>query len=186
MPELNIWRGVGPKELLTHIASATGEEHDVIVYDTGYEFDPTSPDAVRFVASIAMTKATAVNISYIVERPKDGSVVRLPQMPYRASMRQSTLERQERESKSRYVYIPNADAYCVAVNRALNFQSPAFEDLSEEEQKELLRAERKKKRKDAIQSGILTFFVGYVPFAVAIGFALFGLFTIIYRLSLPY
>lgn len=36
MPNKEFWRAIGAKELMQFLASATGEQHDVAVYDTGY------------------------------------------------------------------------------------------------------------------------------------------------------
>lgn len=75
MSDSNIWRAMGAKELIEYIASAEGEQHDAVVYDTGYEFDAESPDALRFIAGVAMTKASENGESFLIEMPCDGSVI---------------------------------------------------------------------------------------------------------------
>ena len=60
MADEKLWREEGPKALLEFLSTATGEDHDAAVYDTKIEFDPSSMDAVRYVASVAMTKAAPV------------------------------------------------------------------------------------------------------------------------------
>lgn len=69
------WRWMGVKSLVQYLASAEGEGHDAAVYDTGYEFDPQNENAVRFIASAAMTKAALGKENFREEMPTDGSVV---------------------------------------------------------------------------------------------------------------
>ena len=132
MSDTNIWRAMGAKELLEYIASATGEQHDAVVYDTGYEFDSSSPDAVRFVASVAMTKASDGE-SFLVEMPQDGSVSPRFEIPDRDSMKRTFFERQSRENRKDLVYVPDSELYCKRVQNALKYRRIHIDDMTEGE-----------------------------------------------------
>lgn len=136
MSDVNIWRAMGAKELLEYISSASGEQHDAVVYDTGYEFDTDSQDAVRFVASVAMTKASENGECFLVEMPQDGSVVPCSEFPERIAMKQLFLDRKDRENREDSVYIPDSELYCKRVQNALKYRRIHIDDMTSEERKE--------------------------------------------------
>lgn len=118
--------------LMRFLQSAQGEQHDVAVYDSGYEFDPGDMGALRFIAKTVMIKAkkcidtdngiwpnrwTEPNYDNVI--PQDGSVVPLGQEPKRECMRKLSEERRSRERESVLTYIPNAESYYDAIIKAL-------------------------------------------------------------------
>lgn len=175
MSDVNIWRAIGAKELLAYISSAKGEQHDAVVYDTGYEFDADSPDAVRFVASVAMTKASENTEDFIVEMPKDGSVVSRFDRPISAILLRSMHERTRRENTSAAVYVPDSDEYCDCLQNALEYRRIHFDDMTETE----------RKMDEAETKGIERANWWYVAIRVypPIILAVFGLIYIIVKLS---
>lgn len=172
---MNIWRTMGAKELLEYIASADGEQHDAVVYDTGYEFDANSQDAVRFVASVAMTKASENGESFLVEMPQDGSVVPRSEIPNRTAMKQSYLDRQGRENREGSVYVPDSELYCKRVQNALKYRRIHIDDMTDEERKELEDNIQKAKRSDT-RYMVLHY---YLPTA----FAILTLIYVIFKLT---
>ncbi|WP_432353249.1 hypothetical protein [Anaerotruncus rubiinfantis] len=148
MSDSNIWRAMGAKELIEYIASAEGEQHDAVVYDTGYEFDAESPDALRFIAGVAMTKASENGESFLIEMPCDGSVISRFEVPDRNTMKQSYFDRQSRENCEGSVYVPDSKLYCKRVQNALKYRRIHIDDMTDEERKELEDSIQKTKRSD--------------------------------------
>lgn len=64
MKDKNLWREEGPKAFLKFLTNATGEDYDVAAYDTKYDFDPSNPEAVRFIACVAMSKSRRVFLGW--------------------------------------------------------------------------------------------------------------------------
>lgn len=148
MSDVNTWRAMGAKTLLEYISSAKGEQHDAVVYDTGYEFDANNPDAVRFVASVAMTKASESGESFLTELPTDNSVVSRFDTPTSAVLLRLMQERISREETSDTVYVPDSDEYCKCVQNALEYRRIHIDDMTEAEQSEFEDNLKKAKRSD--------------------------------------
>ncbi|MEG1926640.1 MAG: hypothetical protein RR415_12940 [Ruthenibacterium sp.] len=169
----DIWRAWGAKVLLEYLSSATGVQHDAAVYDMKYEFDIHNPDAVRFVAAVAMTKASDGEV-FSAPTPTDGSVISYDLKPKNKRMQAAYAARKRRERTADGVYIPESEDYCEAVDMALNYRRVQFGDMTEEEKRrhnaELKQAEKSDK--------IYMFLHLYLP----LGFAALTLLYIIYKL----
>lgn len=146
MTNMDIWRAMGAKTLIEYLSKETGEHHDAAVYDTGYEFDIHSLDAVRFVASVAMTKASRSGEIFVSEMPSDGSVVPIRTRPQNEEMLKAFMEREDRERITSSVYVPDSSEYCKCVQNALQYRQLHLSDMTEAEresfQRELEGAER--------------------------------------------
>ena len=164
MSDVNIWRAMGAKALLEYISSAKGEQHDAVVYDTGYEFDASNPDAVRFVASVAMTKSSESGEDFLTEIPNDGSVVPRLNMPSSEVLLCSMQERMDREKVSSMVYVPDSDEYCRHVLDALKYRRIHIDDMTEEERIEFEKSLKRAKRSDQLYMVIHC----YIPLAFAV------------------
>lgn len=166
---------MGAKKFLEYLSSQTGEGHDTAVYDTGYEFDIHSPAAVRFVASVAMAKASGGTESFPAEMPQDGSVVPIGSTPQNKDMLLSVAQREERERSCPMVYIPDSSRYCELVQNALQYRHILAEDMTEEE-----KADFQKTLKEAERSNTKYMLLHYyLPTA----FALLTLIYVIYKLA---
>ncbi len=117
----DIWNEPGVEALLCYLRTSEGEQHDVPVYDSGYDFDPTSEDAVRFIAGVVLTKSSEKGEDFSVPMPKDGTVVERATelLPENELIAQSMRARKEREKKAYWTYIPEAEVYSDLVIRAL-------------------------------------------------------------------
>ena len=173
MDNRDIWRAEGARVLLEYLSSATDMHHDAAVYDTKYEFDIHNPDAVRFVAAVAMTKACDGEV-FSVAMPTDGSVISYDLEPENKRMQAAYAARKRRELAADGSYIPESEDYCEAVDMALSYRRVQFADMTEEEKQrhkaELKRAEKSDK--------IYMFLRLYLP----VGFAILTLLYIIYKL----
>ena len=58
--------------LEAHIRTATGEQHDAIVYASEYEFDPSYPEAVRFITERLMR---SIGVNCVEYKYKNGETV---------------------------------------------------------------------------------------------------------------
>ena len=170
----DIWRTEGAKILLDYLSSATGEEHDAVVYDTKHEFDAQNPDAVMYIAALAMTKAGDVE-AFEMPLPEDGSVVLYDHIPQNTRMLAAFNERAEREKNADGIYIPDSQRYCKAVEAALTRSRILYSDMTAEEQRRHNEDLEKAKRSD--RRYMFTHY--YLP----LGFAVLTLIYIIYRLS---
>lgn len=133
MPNKEFWRAMGAKELIKFLASATGEQHDAAVYDTGYEFDPHSEEALRFIAGIAMTKASHDHTTFEAAMPQDGSIAAKDSTPENERMRQFACDRKNREQNARTFYVPDSSEYCNYVSSALQYRQIHRDDMTLEE-----------------------------------------------------
>jgi len=170
----DIWRTEGAKSLLEFLSTATGEEHDAVVYDTKHEFDKQNPDAVRYIAALAMTKASGTE-DFEAQMPENGSVLPHYVRPDNTRMLTAFQERKEREQQASGVYVPDARKYCAMVEFALDNRYIAFSNMTAEEQSDHNRSLKKSAHRD--RTYMLTHF--YLP----LGFALLTLIYIIYRLG---
>lgn len=143
------WRWMGVKSLVQYLASAEGEGHDAAVYDTGYEFDPQNKDAVRFIASVAMTKAALGKENFRGGMPTDGSVVPVEKTSQNERIKKSSLERACREENSETLYIPDAAEYQKLVQEALKYRRIHISDMTGQELEEFEERQKRVKRSDA-------------------------------------
>ena len=168
-----LWRECGAKALIEYLSSAVDEEHDAAVYDTGYEFDRFDPDAVRFIACIAMTKASATKdgevFSYMPERPN--RVVPLADATSCEQTRALSQERAEREAAARYTYIPDQTKYVKYVIDAITYRNIARQDMTPEEKE----ADDKKQTKIDKANRRYDIFHVYLPLVLCGIFAVIGL-----------
>ncbi len=174
MNDVGLWRQEGPKAFLAFLASATGEDHDAAVYDTKLEFDPSSEAAVRYVASVAMTKACQGSEVFYEPMPEDGSVIPYNEMPEDPRINAFYQERLAKENSVDF-YIPDSTAYSDSAIRAITYRRILADDMTEKELKEVERASEAAKRSDS-KYMLLHY---YLPLA----FAFVSLILIICKLS---
>ena len=174
MNDVGLWRQEGPKAFLAFLASATGEDHDAAVYDTKLEFDPSSEAAVRYVASVAMTKACQGSEVFYEPMPEDGSVIPYNEMPEDPRINAFYQERLAKENSVDF-YIPDSTAYSNSAIRAITYRRILADDMTEKELKEVERASEAAKRSDS-KYMLLHY---YLPLA----FAFVSLILIICKLS---
>ena len=105
-----LWRGEGPKALLEFLSTAEGEQHDAAVYDTKCEFDRHDPDAIRYIACLAMTKASFGKEEFAYELPANGTIAPIGAPIGTEDMLKSAAYRAEREAAVR-PYMTAADGY---------------------------------------------------------------------------
>ena len=129
MNDTGLWRQEGPKALLAFLKSATGEDHDAVVYDTKLEFDPSNDAAVRYVATVAMAKACQGSEAFCEPMPGDESVVPYQEQPENPLMNAFFHERLARESSAGF-YMPDGTAYSNAVIRAITHRRVLAEDMT--------------------------------------------------------
>lgn len=134
MPNKEFWRAMGAKELIKFLALATGEQHDAAVYDTGYEFDPYSEEALRFIAGVAMTKASHDHTTFEAAMPQDGSIAAKDSTPENERMRRFACDRKNREQNARTFYVPDSSEYCKHVLSALQYRRIHRDDMTLDEQ----------------------------------------------------
>lgn len=174
MNDVGLWRQEGPKAFLAFLASATGEDHDAAVYDTKLEFDPSSEAAVRYVASVAMTKACQGSEVFYEPMPEDGSVIPYNEMPEDPRINAFYQERLAKENSVDF-YIPDSTAYSDSAIRAITYRRILADDMTEKELKEVERASEAAERSDS-KYMLLHY---YLPLA----FAFVSLILIICKLS---
>lgn len=184
-----LWREVGAKHLVEFLTNAREEQHDSAVYDTGYEFDPSSPDAVRFIVCIAMTKAIACADNYreketlTYDMPQDGSVVPVSEdlQNMRLRLRMFAEPRAKREEEAKFTYIPNYEAYVEAVTTAIQNRDIPYDDMTPEEK--AADEERKAQiKKEANRFLILD----YLKLGAVIAFVLIAIISFLSRCSAKY
>ncbi len=175
MPNKEFWRALGAKELMQFLASAAGEQHDAVVYDTGYEFDPYSEEALRFIAGVAMTKASHDRTVFEAALPQDGSVAAKDVVPENERMRRSAEDRKRREHSAQTIYIPDPSEYCSYVLSALQYRQISYNDMTPEERQkweaEMVDSRRADNR--------YVFIHHWLPIGALIIFALYGLFKLL-------
>ena len=174
MNDAGLWRQEGPKAFLAFLASATGEDHDAVVYDTKLEFDPSNDAAVRYVASVAMTKACQGEEVFCEPMPDDGSVAPHNEEPQSPRIKVFYQERHAKEN-SVHLYMPDASAYSEAAIRAITHRRILAADMTEDEQAEMEQKLVEAKRSD--DRYMLLHY--YLPLA----FAFISLILIVYKLS---
>ena len=106
----SLWREEGPKALLEFLLTAEGEQHDAAVYDTKCEFDRYDPDAIRYVACLAMTKASFGKEEFTYELPENGTIAPIGAPIGTEDMLKSAAYRAEREAAVR-PYMTAEDGY---------------------------------------------------------------------------
>lgn len=144
MPDTKLWRQEGPKAFLEFLSNATGEDHDAAVYDTKLEFDASNDAAVRYVASVAMTKASETGETFSEPMPENGSVLPCDREPDNARMKEAYRQRKEKEQSVR-LYLPDADAYSEAAINAVSLREIPESDMTEDE---LAEKERERNKAD--------------------------------------
>lgn len=174
MIDEKLWREEGPKALVEFLSSATGEEHDAAVYDTKLEFDSSNMNAVRYVASVAMTKASTSGEVFEEPMTNDGSVCPFDVVPSNDAMRVSYEKRMEKESSMKF-YLPDSSAYSTAVLCAMERRNILYADMTEEERRQFERNVKEAQHSDRRYM----FLHYYLPTA----FAILSLILIIYKLS---
>lgn len=181
MSDEKLWREEGPKALLEFLSSATGEDYDAAVYDTKFDFDSSNIDAVKYVASVAMTKASLGLESFETSMPTDGSL-----SPYESECEnericQNKTERIYRENHAvgPCIYVPDSSRYCQMIANAIRSRGIPYEEMTESERIEYIKHQQSKKRED----WWFTFWHHYFPMIMAILFACIGFFGILIKLS---
>lgn len=139
------WRDWRCRDLIKLITCATGELHDAIVYDTHFEFDRSDPDAVRFVASVALLKAfRTASLSYIWKEPQEykyksllypfpnnGKVLHIDLIQNDGLLYELKKERETREQTSDGIYIPDMEGrYAQTVMEALRSEIGRSEETN--------------------------------------------------------
>lgn len=174
MNDEKLWREEGPKALVEFLSNATGEDHDAAVYDTKLEFDSSNIGAVRYVASVAMTKASQSGEAFECWMPDDGSVCSCDEKPTLEIMRAFRNERLNRESCDG-LYLPDSSMYGEAVVHAIERRNVMFVDMTDEEKHQFEERAKAAQRSDRLYM----FWHYYLPLA----FAVLSLILIIYKLS---
>lgn len=174
MNDEKLWREEGPKALVEFLSNATGEDHDAAVYDTKLEFDSSNVGAVRYVASVAMTKASPSGEVFECRIPDDGSVCPCDEEPTLEIMCAFRNERLNRES-CEGLYLPDSSMYSEAVIRAIERRNVMFADMTDEEKRQFEDRAKAARRSD----NLYMFWHYYLPLA----FAVLSLILIIYKLS---
>lgn len=166
-----LWRECGAKALIKYLSSATDEEHDVAVYDTGYEFDRLDPDAVRFIACIAMTKASAQKDgeTFSYQLGESDRVIPLADVANCEQTRSLAADRMAREAAAPYTYIPDQTKYVEHVINAITNRNIARQDMTPEE----------KEADDQKQAKIDKSDRRYVIFRIYLPIILCGIFAVI-------
>lgn len=152
MNDENLWREEGPKALLDFLFAANGEDYDAVAYDTKCDFDTQNDEAVRYIASVAMSKSEPILMGWKKKEfreifeypmPTDGSVA-----PYDSSEGTESVKKQredricrEQHRESPCLYVPDASHYCDAVEGALKKRNIPFDDMTEREQADKKREE---------------------------------------------
>lgn len=175
MPNKEFWRATGAKELIKFLASAAGEQHDAAVYDTGYEFDPHSEEALRFIAGIAMTKASHDHTTFETVMPQDGSVAVKDSIPENECMRKLACDRKNREQNARTFYVPDSSEYCNYVSSALQYRQINRNDMTLDEQQKWDEDVEASLRAD----NRYIFIHHWLPICVLIICGLYGLFKLL-------
>lgn len=118
---MDIWNEPAVGALLHYLRTSEDTQHDVPVYDSGYDFDPTSEDAVRFIAGTVLTKSSEEGEDFTVSMPKDGTIVErtTESPPENVLIAQSMKDRKKREAEAHWTYIPDAEVYSDLVIQAL-------------------------------------------------------------------
>ena len=128
----SLWLEEGPKALLDFLSTAEKEQHDAAVYDTKCEFDRHDPDAIRYIACLAMTKASDKKEEFSYELPSNGTVAPIGAPIGTEDMLHSSAYRAKCESGDK-LYIPSAADYVASVIKALNERRILSQDTAEEE-----------------------------------------------------
>ena len=170
MPNKEFWRTLGAKELMQFLASATGEQHDAAVYDTAY-----SEEALRFIAGIAMTKASHDHTVFEAAMPQDGSVAAKDVMPENERMRKFAEDRKRREHSAQTFYVPDSSEYCNYVSSALRYRQISCNDMTPEERQKWETEMSDSRRAD----NRYVFIYHWLPIGALIILALYGLFKLL-------
>lgn len=125
----SLWREEGPKALLDFLSTAEGEQHDAAVYDTKCEFDRHDPDAIRYIACLAMTKASFGIEEFSYELPKNGTIAPIGAPIGTEDMLKSAAYRAEREAAVR-PYMTAADGYSIIKDEHLKESRVYIPDAS--------------------------------------------------------
>lgn len=168
-----LWRQQGVKALLAFLAEASEEQHNAIVYDTGYEFDPSDADAVRFIACAAMTKAAALNgnETFSYPMPSNGSVVPAGEAASCERFYRIAQARKIREDGAEFTYIPDQVEYVYCVLDALTNRHISCVDMTQEE----LRYSQQEDDYISKQNRRFMLLHYYLPIAAFVIFAIIGL-----------
>lgn len=174
MHDEKLWREEGPKALLEFLSSATGEDYDAVVYDTKLQFDNSDMEAIRYIASVAMSKASQSKEVFDEPMPENGTVCPYDVMPSNESMSISYKSRLKKEESSEF-YLPDSSAYSNAVVHALERRNILSADMTDDERRKLEENAKKARRSDRRYM----FLHYYIP----VVFAILTLIFIIYKLS---
>lgn len=168
-----LWRQYGVKVLLAFLTEASGEQHDAAVYDTGYEFDPSDPDAVRFIACAAMTKASSIdgNETFSYPMPSNGSVAPASEAESHETFCRFVKARKIREDSAEFTYIPDQSEYAACVVGALKERNILYKDMTPEER---VRSDQEDVQIDRENRRFILLHV-YLPIAALAVFAVIGL-----------
>ncbi|MCM1222378.1 MAG: hypothetical protein NC548_48715 [Lachnospiraceae bacterium] len=186
MSDTGLWRQEGPKAFLSFLANATGEDHDAVVYDTKLEFDPSNEAAVRYVASVAMTKAASVIAQKDEQKvfewpiPIDGSVE-----PYDlegnneplCELREARLYR-ETHPEGMCIYTPDASKYRQSVIDAIKKRDIPYDTMTASEKEEYTKHQKAEEK----EFHRFEFWHHYLPIIIALVFACIGFWGIVTKL----
>lgn len=125
----SLWREEGPKALLEFLSTAEGEQHDAAVYDTKCEFDRHDPDAIRYIACLAMTKASFGKEEFTYELPANGTIAPIGAPIGTEDMLKSAAYRAEREAAVR-PYMTATDGYSIIKDEHLKESRVYIPDAS--------------------------------------------------------
>lgn len=128
----SLWSEEGPRAFLGFLSTVDGEQHDAAVYDTKCEFDRHDPDAIRYIACLAMTKSSDKKEEFSYELPSNGTVAPIGAPIGTEDMLHSSAYRAKCESGDK-LYIPSAADYVASVIKALNERRILSQDTAEEE-----------------------------------------------------
>lgn len=176
-----LWRQEGPKALLEFLSTVTGEDYDAVVYDTKFDFDTNNIEAVRYIAGIAMTKASLGIENFEIPMPTDGSIEPYEDERGNPAFRHLKDERVFRETniEGSCIYVPDSQKYRQKVVEALKNRNIPYDDMTDTEKKEYLKLQNQ----EAKEEKSFEFWHHYFPIAVALLLACIGFLGIIIKLT---
>ncbi len=125
------WESPETIRLKEYISRARGEERDMIVYSSGYEYDPDDDEALSFVLACSMYKRSNNILAFNYQRPVEITFINIPKQgispmdvePQDEKLKSFYLERIARETNTPdFTYIPRQglDAFCSLMDAAID------------------------------------------------------------------
>lgn len=123
------WESPETIRLKEYISRARGEERDMIVYSSGYEYDPDNDEALSFVLACSMYKRSNNILAFNYQRPVEITFINIPKQgispmdvePQDEKLKSFYLERIARETNTPdFTYIPRQglDTFCALMDAA--------------------------------------------------------------------